>query len=81
MKLMSSSSESPAGTLKGVRIAFFSGSCSAISSAIRMPASIDRRSSSVVRKLHSTRGLESARGARSITRPRLAGLITTGPKQ
>ena len=39
------------------------------------------RSSGVVRKLHSTRGLESGSGVRSITRPRLVGWITTGPKQ
>ena len=37
------------------------------------------RSSSVVRKLHRTRGLASGMGERSITRPRLVGLITTGP--
>ena len=46
-----------------------------------MPASMHWRSSSVVRKLHSTIGLESAIGVRSFTKPRLDGLITTGPKQ
>ena len=39
------------------------------------------QSSSVVRKFESTQGLESGSGVRSITRPRLLGLITTGPKQ
>ena len=53
----------------------------AISSAIRVPASMLARSSSVVRKLHTTTGLESGRGVRRRTLPRLVGLITTGPKQ
>ena len=38
------------------------------------------RSSSVVRKLQSTRGFESAIGVRSITLPRDVGLTITGPK-
>ena len=76
-----SSSDDDSGTLNGARSTAFKGSCAAISSASRIPASMLARSSSVVRKLHRIRGFESGSGARSITRPRLVGLITTGPKQ
>ena len=81
MKARMSSSESEPGTLNGLRSTAFSAGCSAISSAIRIPAIMLARSSSVVRKLQSTSGFESGSGARSITRPRLVGLTTTGPKQ
>ena len=47
----------------------------------RVPASMLARSSSVVRKLHSTTGLESGRGVRRRTKPRLVGLMITGPKR
>ena len=65
-----SSSESEAGTLNGSRTIASSAGCAAISSAIRTPAIMLARSSSVVRKLQSTRGFESGIGARSITFPR-----------
>ena len=76
-----SSSESDAGTAERRALHGLQRGCSAISIAIRTPAIMLWRSSSVVRKLQSTRGFESGSGARSITRPRLVGLITTGPKQ
>ncbi len=75
-----SASESEAGALSVSRSIARSAGCEAISSAIRTPASMLARSSSVVRKLQSTRGLESAIGVRSMTLPREAGLTITGPK-
>ncbi len=47
---------------------------------MRTPASMLARSSSVVRKLQSTLGFESAIGVRSMTFPRDVGLTITGPK-
>src|SRR5690348_13013329 len=74
-----SSSESEAGMLKGSRITAASAGCDAISSAIRVPATKLSLSSSVVRKLQTTRGFELAIGVRSITFPRDVGLMITGP--
>src|SRR5262249_58733131 len=76
-----SRSESEAGTLSASRSTAFNAGWDAISSAIRTPAIMLCRSSSVVRKLQSTRGLEAAIGARSVTVPRELGFTTTGPKQ
>ena len=72
-------SESEAGTLSGSRASASSGGWPAISSAIRTPASTLARSSSVVRKLQSTVGFESAIGVRRPTLPREVGLMITGP--
>ena len=74
-----SSSESEAGTLSGSRSIALSAGCEAISSAIRTPASMLARSSSVVRKLQSTVGFESGIGVRRPTLPRDVGLMITGP--
>ena len=75
-----SSSESEAGTLNGSFWTACSAGCAATSSAIRVPATKAARSSSVVRKLESTRGFDSAIGVRSITLPRADGFTSTGPK-
>ncbi len=75
-----SASEAEAGALSGSRSIALSAGWAAISSAIRTPASMLARSSSVVRKLQSTRGFESVIGVRSITLPRDVGFTITGPK-
>ena len=72
-------SESESGTLSGSRWIARRAGCEAISSAIRTPSSMLARSSSVVRKLQSTVGFESAIGVRRPTLPRDVGLMTTGP--
>ena len=75
-----SASESEPGTLNGARSTAWSAGCAATSSARRVPAMKLARSSSVVRKLQSTHGFESAIGVRSVTFPRATGWTSTGPK-